>query len=232
MSANHRAGETTTTRATWLAVAELAAVLVIFLGANVWDFVPIAETPWILVLAWVSLRFRRRSWNSLGWKRPASWPRAFAVAVVTAVGLQLLSIFVTEPLLTRLTGEPLHLSRFAPLVGNVKLLLVWFAVAWTLAAFGEELAYRGYVLNRAADLGGGTTRAWWGSMVAVSLLFGLGHLYQGVTGAADSTITGLVLGSLYLLSGRTLRIPIMAHGFTDTIAIFLVFFDQVPAVYR
>ena len=29
----------------------------------------------------------------------------------------------------------------------------WFLLVWTFAAFGEEIGYRGYLLNRAADAG-------------------------------------------------------------------------------
>ena len=37
---------------------------------------------------------------------------------------------------------------------------------------------------------------------------------------------------IYLIFDRNLWIPILTHGFTDTIALLLVFFDLVPGVYR
>jgi uncharacterized protein len=104
-------------------------------------------------------------------------------------------------------------------------------VIWTLAALGEELAYRGYLLNRVAELAGGGRTAWLASLCGVAVLFGLGHLYQGLTGVVDSTVSGLVFGGLYLASGRNLWVPILTHGLTDTIALVLVFFDLVPGVH-
>ena len=53
------------------------------------------------------------------------------------------------------TGETADLSSFRSLVGNLPATLGMLALVWTLAAFGEEMAYRGYVLERAAALGHG-----------------------------------------------------------------------------
>jgi membrane protease YdiL (CAAX protease family) len=215
-----------------LAVLELAIAAAIFAGANFLDVVPVSETPWILALGWISLRLRGQGLRSVGLRRPASWRRTILVAAATAIALQLLSIHVTEPLLTRLTGQPLDLSRFRPVVGNLPLAAFYLVVIWTLAAFGEELVYRGYLLNRAADLGGGTPIAFVTSCVIIAVLFGLGHVYQGATGALDSVISGLVLGACYLLAGRNLWLPILTHGFIDTIGLGLVFLDLVPQVHR
>jgi membrane protease YdiL (CAAX protease family) len=215
-----------------LAAAELALALLVFACVNIFHVIPLSETPWILLLGWVSLRVRGRRWRSVGLCRPPSWGRAFAVAAVAAVGLQLLSTFVTEPIIASITGEPTDLSPFEPLVGNVAMLLGGLVLVWTLAALGEELVYRGYILNRAADLGSGSPGAWIVGLVLVSVLFGLGHLYQGATGVADTTITGLILGGLYLAYDRNLWVPILTHGLSDTIALLLVFFDLVPAVHR
>ena len=39
----------------------------------------------------------------------------------------------------------------------------------------------------------------------------------------DSTYSGLLLGAVFLLSGRNLWAPILAHGIADTVAVFAVF---------
>lgn len=209
-------------------VAELLLAVALIFGANIFDVVPITETPWLIALGWISLRLRGRGWRSVGFTRPASWTRTLITAVLAAVALQLASEYVTEPLIVWFTHRPTDLSSFKPLVGNVKLLLVGFALVWTLAAFGEELAYRGYLLNRFADLGAGTPAAWIASVLVVSGLFGVGHFYQGPTGIADTTFTALVMSGLYLAAGRNLWLPILTHGISNTIALLLVFFDLVP----
>ena len=57
---------------------------------------------------------------------------------------------------------------------------------WTFAAFGEELAYRGYLFNRAAEAFGSTLPAFWLAAVISSVLFGYGHFYKGPAGIVDS----------------------------------------------
>jgi prevent-host-death family protein len=86
------------------------------------------------------------------------WPRA-------GVAMELLDLFVTKPLEISLLGRPPDLSDFLPLVGNAKLALVALLFAWVLAAFGEELVWRGYLMNRVALLFAGS-RAGWTSCLA------------------------------------------------------------------
>ncbi len=116
-------------------------------------------------------------------------------------------------ILTRVSGA---VSFPSPLKG---LLLVW-----TFAAFGQEIGYRGYLINRAADAGGRSKAVYWIAVVLVSVLFGYGHYYKGPAGVVDSGMAGLVLGAAYVLSGRNLWVCVLAHGFIDTIGLIAVFF--------
>ena len=209
------------------ATAELLVAAALVVGANVYDVVPINETPWLVVLGWLSLRRRKLGWRDLGLRRPESWAATLGVALAAAVGVQLLSEFVTEPLIERLTGERPELSAFRFLVGDLPAALGMLALVWILAAFGEELAYRGYIVERAAALGGHSGAAYVTSVIAVALLFGLGHVYQGVAGVAGSTISGLVFGALFLGSKRNLWLPILTHGISDTIGLVLIYLGLV-----
>ncbi|MGH7718750.1 MAG: CPBP family intramembrane glutamic endopeptidase [Steroidobacteraceae bacterium] len=211
----------------WAAV-ELLLASALVVGANVFDVVPVTETPWLVMLGWLSLRLRGLTWHTLGLRRPRNWITTTAVALVAGIGLQLISEFVTEPIIERITGQTPDLSDFRSLVGNLPATLGWLALVWTLAAFGEEMAYRGYVLERAATLGHRSSSAYFVAMVVVSLLFGLGHFYQGVAGLVGSTFSGLFFGALFLASGRNLWLPILAHGFSDTIGLVLVYLGLVP----
>jgi membrane protease YdiL (CAAX protease family) len=110
------------------------------------------------------------------------------------------------------------------ITGNVKVALLALVIAWTFAAFGEEIAYRGYLLTRAADLGKRSTAAYWFGIVLVSILFGYGHYYKGPSGIIDSGVAGLILGTAYTLAGRNLWVCILTHGFIDTFAVIDAFF--------
>jgi membrane protease YdiL (CAAX protease family) len=60
-------------------------------------------------------------------------------------------------------------------------------------------------------------------MLYVAALFGFAHFYKGPAGVMDSTYSGLVLGGVYLLSGRNLWAAILAHGISDTIVVLVIF---------
>src|SRR5207249_358553 len=63
-----------------------------------------------------------------------------------------------------------------------RLLVVGVALSWVMAALGEELFYRGYLMNRVAGVLGGSKTAWTVSFIFMLALFGLHHFSQGVTG--------------------------------------------------
>ena len=213
----------------WVAWAE-AALIVALTAGDYFGVVPVTSVPFFLALGWLSLRLRGMRWRDVGFVRPPDWPRALAIGTVAGLAMELFSTFVTVPLLSRLTGAPPDLSDFRSTVGNLRLLLLWLALNWTLAAFGEELSFRGYVMNRLADLGRGTRGAWIMSLFVASALFGWGHGGQGLTGMLQESFAGLLLGALYLWSGRNLTVPIVAHGVSNTLAFILIYFDRYPGV--
>lgn len=213
----------------WLAVLELVFVVsLVVADAN--RLVPFSKTPFYFVLGWISLRVRRVGWHGVGFALPRGWPRALAFGVVAGLVLEVFSSGVVEPGLAGLFGRTADLSDFRPLVGNGRLLLLVLAANWTLGAFGEELVYRGYLMNRVARLAGGTPAAWAASLVAVSALFGWGHVDQGVTGQVQAAIDGLMLGLLYLATGRNLLVPIVSHGVSNTLAFVLIYYGHYPGL--
>lgn len=204
-----------------VAAAEALAAAAIVIGHNIFRVVP-NEVVVLVLLGAVSCVIRRQSLPAIGYRRPASWSSAAAVALCVALGLQAFSMFVVDPLALRFTGQTADLSDFRPVVGNMKLVAIYLLLIWSFAAIGEEFAYRGYLLRRTIEALGGSTR---GSVAAVLLcgaLFGIGHYYQGLVGMVDSTVSGLVFGTLYVRSGGNLWPSTLAHGFTDTLALGLI----------
>jgi membrane protease YdiL (CAAX protease family) len=112
----------------------------------------------------------------------------------------------------------------------VRLLLLVLAANWTLAAFGEELVYRGFLMDRIAFLAGAGWRAWLLSLVATSALFGWAHVDQGPTGQLQAAFDGLVLGLLYLATRRNLAVPIVAHGVSNSLAFVLIYLGHYPGL--
>jgi len=207
---------------------ELIIVLLIILVANVSGLISFNETPVLFLFGWLSLWLRGMGWRAVGLKRSARWRRALLLGIAVGGVCQLFSLLL--PLLVSLTGKPLDLARFAPLKGNIFLLMLMLARVWTLTVFGEELTNRGYLMNRVAESMGGSGMAWAVSLVVVSVLFGIGHVYQGASGVMAAALGGLVYGSLYLWTGRNLWAPIIAHGVFDTTAFVLIFWGKYPGL--
>lgn len=179
--------------------------------------------PLALLVIWLLVRSGRGGWSSLGIRRPESWPRTLAIAIGTAVVLEAAALFTLFSLLPRVGVEPPDLSRFRIIQDNLPVLLVYLMVSWTTAGFAEEVIWRGFSLGRLAALYGNTRFGWVLGLVLTSVLFGLGHAYQGPTGMVLTGVTGFVLGSVYLAVGRNLWTPIIAHGTIDTISFLLLY---------
>ena len=206
-----------------LSGAELLLGAVIVIGHNVFRLIP-NEVPILFLLGLLSLRWRDGGWSAIGLTRPASWPRVVMIALLAAALRIALGDLVIDPLTARFWPPAVSPAGFEAINGDLKTALLWLFLVWTFAAFGEEIAYRGYLLTRAADLGNRSAAAYWIGTVIVSVLFGYGHFYKGPAGIVDSGVAGLILGAAYLISGRNLWTCILAHGVIDTVGVTAAYF--------
>lgn len=210
--------------------ATFELLLAVLLGFGSFPYIPFGNTVGLLLLGSASLWLRGTSWRAIGLQRPRSWVKTLAWGIGIGIASQALDLQIVTPLLARITGHAPDLSNFRSMIGNVPQLLFWLAVTWSIAAFGEEMVYRGYILNRAAGALGRGWLAWVFAAILSSALFGLMHNYQGVAGMIDVAFFALIPVIAYLLSGRNLWIPILAHGIGDTIGFVLIFFHRYPGL--
>jgi membrane protease YdiL (CAAX protease family) len=208
-----------------LILAELVIVALVRFGVLL-PFSP-ATIP-LLLLASLSLWLRKSGWRQIGLGRPASWRRTILTGVGIFLPWSALDWWVVIPLVQRITGQSIDLSEFASVRGNLGALLFWVLLSWTLAAFGEEMVWRGYLLNRLADLLGRSRAGWVLSLIVMGLLFGWGHNYQGSAGLLLNIYDGLVFGVLYLASGRNLWLAVIEHGLGNTLGFVLVYLGLYP----
>lgn len=236
----------------WLALVEFALVALIFY-ADHRKLIPISKTPELLLLGWISLRIRGLRWRNVGLTRryarkdsregttsvvPPQAPKdsgfspggTIALGVVLGAVLETFQLAVTQPILSRFLGRQPDLELFRMLTGNLKMTALFIALSWTLAAFGEEMFWRGYLMSRVADVFGRTKAAWILSLVLVSAIFGFAHEYQGLSGWIEEGLAGLALGLMYLRTGKNLSVPIIAHGVCDTIDMVLIFLGKMPGM--
>lgn len=90
---------------------------------------------------------------------------------------------------------------------------------WLLLSFSagvcEELIYRGFLLEfLRGRLDGGPQFGLSTALLLSSMAFGTAHLYQGAAGSVKTTVVGLFLGMLAILTGSVL-LPSVCHGLLD-----------------
>src|SRR6266487_6124983 len=195
----------------------------IVIGHNIFQVVP-NKVIVLSIVGLVSIRLRDGRWSAMGLKRSSSWGRICLIALAAAALRIVLGQFVIEPVSALFLAKPTSPALANEIAGNAKMALLALLLVWTFAAFGEEIAYRGYLLTRAADIGRRSTTAFWVGIVVVSILFGYGHYYKGPSGIIDSGFAGLILGAAYMLAHRNLWACILAHGFIDTFGVIDAFF--------
>ena len=92
---------------------------------------------------------------------------------------------------------------------------MWWMLLSVTAGIGEELLYRGYMLQfLRGHLATGPTLSLTPAWLLSSLAFGTAHLYQGARGVMETTTAGLTFGLLAILTGN-LALPIMLHCVID-----------------
>lgn len=163
-----------------------------------------------LLLAYV-LFYERRPLRSIGfakldWKSLA-WGVGGAAVMVAGMAFIYLVIF---PALGLLAKEEQ--------MGDVKALPLWLRIGLvTRAAVFEELFYRGFAIERLADL---TGRRWLAALISLGM-FTIAHLgYWGWTHLIVAGFGGLVLTALYLMR-RDLASNMVAHWLTDAVGFLL-----------
>jgi membrane protease YdiL (CAAX protease family) len=201
-----------------LSLAELIVGGAIVIGHNVYRLIP-NEVPILFVLGLLSLRLRGGTWSATGLKMPASWRRTILFAIAAAALRILIGALVIEPVTAHFWPPTVAPSGSNEIQGHAIVALQWLLLIWTFAAFGEEIGYRGYLLTRAAEVGGRSSVAYWVGNILVAVLFGFGHYYKGPSGILDSGMAGLILGAAFILSKRNLWVCILAHGFIDTVGV-------------
>jgi CAAX protease family protein len=171
----------------------------------------------VLVLIWA--KRSRTPWHEIGYVRPRSWVGGLAIGVTLGIAFKFLMKAVVMPLLG---AEPVN-QTYHYLVGNEAALMAVIPMMVVTAGFGEETFFRGYLFERIGKLIGRSPGAKALTVLLTSVAFASLHYFdQGLAGAQQATITGLVFGTIFALTGRIWTL-MCAHAAFDLTAVAIVY---------
>ena len=214
---------------------QLVTIAVVYLAASAPAIIAFGETSngalgsvvgsmcAALLIAWFWMRrdgSLSRAWNL---SRPESWPRTLLYAL--GATLAVIAWFTIGAMIVEALGfdrpdtrQVLGWVTETPL--NYALWVI--LVAWFAAGLGEELLWRGFLLDRLTRLKGIDGRIWL-ALAIQAVLFGLPHAYQGWGGVIITGFVGLLLGWLRIKSNWNLWACVIAHAAVDTTMMTLAF---------
>jgi membrane protease YdiL (CAAX protease family) len=172
---------------------------------------------WILMMEW-GLTLGLLAWyfaagKNLGDLKIVSLYQGWQWVAVGA-GLGAVVFLIWQMMSVR--GNSKELAKISKKMGDLAALVprtgpeqrVFTLVSFT-AGICEEIIYRGLLMITLAPVLGV-----WQAVALSSVIFGLGHVYQGFEGVVKTTLLGSVMALLALFSG-SLLIPIIVHAVVD-----------------
>jgi membrane protease YdiL (CAAX protease family) len=171
--------------------------------------------------AWWLQRREAEPIGAWGLARPASIGRALLWSLA-ALGLGYAAAIAAVLVATRGFGWPTQdTARIAQLIATPWGLAGMLALAWSAAAVGEEVLFRGFLLHRLRVVLGSKRGAGLAGVGLQALLFGASHAYQGPTGILLTGAIGFAFG-LIVLRTRSLWPVMLAHGLMDTLSLAML----------
>jgi membrane protease YdiL (CAAX protease family) len=182
----------------------------------------------MLVAIWAGLRVRGQSWADLGLSLRGGGLRAAGRTIVQAALVLILAMtaFVAGGMLMQSfasAGAAADTSGYDYLRGNLPRLLMALAAVYVVSSFGEEVLYRGFLINRMEAVIGKGRVATGAAITASAVIFGLAHFNWGVVGIVQTFFMGLVLALAYVITSRNLWALVLAHALMDTLLLVQVY---------
>lgn len=178
----------------------------------------------MLIYVWIGLKFRGESWKDLGLTfKSVSWKEGFKVLLLSILVfvLALAGFVIGSILMANITGIPegANMTGYDYLKDNIGMLFLTLAGVYIVSSFGEEVIYRGFLINRISQIGTDPKKATIIAVILSSIIFGLIHYEWGLMGMVQTGLMGLALGICYIKLKKRLWILVLAHAYMDTILI-------------
>jgi uncharacterized protein len=152
----------------------------------------------------------------LGLCLPRSWPLSLVLGGV------IISYFAYTAMRLRPRAEKFReqmRGRAGLLLSpDTKSELRWFAILCAGSGIAEELLYRGFFVFYISSFLPHLNIV--ALVLVASAIFGLMHLYQGWRGVASTTVSGMLLTTLYVVTG-SLLLPAVIHSLGNLQAVVI-----------
>lgn len=177
----------------------------------------------VLVLAWAQLS--HTPLPALGFRAPRSWPATLLLGVTFGIVFKLALKAIVMPLL----GAPPINVHYQYLAGNAAALPWIVATILFSAGFAEEVFFRGYLFERFGKLLGRGKAALSATVLLSASLFSIAHYPdQGLPGAQQAALTGLVFGGIFAWRSQ-IWFLMVAHAAFNLTAVALIYMNwEVP----
>ena len=176
----------------------------------------------MLMYVWLGIKIRGQKLSDFGITfKKITISKAIQVFLISfVVFLAALAAFVLASIImANITGIPesSDMSNYTFLQNNLGMLILTLAGTYLVASFGEEVIYRGFIINRLIELGLDSKIGKVLVIIISAMIFGLVHYQWGPMGIVQTGFMGAVLGYFYLKLNKRIWILVLAHGYMDTI---------------
>lgn len=176
----------------------------------------------MLLYVWLGIKLRNQKLSDFGITfNKITFKKGIQVFLISIlVFIAAIAAFVLGSIImVNITGIPesSDMSNYAFLQNNLGMLILTLIGTYIVASFGEEVIYRGFIINRLIELGLDSKI---GKVIVIfisALIFGLVHYQWGPMGIVQTGFMGAVLGFFYLKLKKRIWILVLAHGYMDTI---------------
>lgn len=176
----------------------------------------------MLLYVWLGIKLRNQKLSDFGITfNKITFKKGIQVFLISIlVFIAAIAAFVLGSIImVNITGIPesSDMSNYAFLQNNLGMLILTLIGTYIVASFGEEVIYRGFIINRLIELGLDSKI---GKVIVIfisAMIFGLVHYQWGPMGIVQTGFMGAVLGFFYLKLKKRIWILVLAHGYMDTI---------------
>lgn len=183
-----------------------------------------------LFVSWLWLRADGALGEAWNLRTPESWPSTLLWGVIATIAIVIW--FTLGTLLVEAAG--LGLPDVEQVIGWATeshfAFLLWIVlVALFAAGLGEELLWRGFLMDRLFRLPGLVGKVW-PVILLQGALFGLPHFYQGFGGVIITGVVGIGFGWLRMRFGGNLWACVLAHMAVDVLMLSLAYSEKLGLI--